>query len=326
MTKGPTMLKRSIPLSSLLAASLAAGACDPAVDDGTTPATGDDFPPESRHIAVDEWMCEDPELFGAGSLSSPADEGGLSLSRNGRRAFFHRADDSGRLRLMTARLHGDEWGTPDLLPFSGEYNDLDPFLTHDGRWLYFASDRPVDGVEARSDFDLWRVRRRCGGRWGSPQHLGETVNTDAQELYPTLTRDGTLYFNSDRDDGLGGWDIWLARRDRRAFTAPVNAGPAINTEAWEFNPSPSADGRLLFFASMLRPDHEDPDLYFARRVDGAWTPANNLGDCVNTPAGEFHPSLSADGRQLLFVRAGEAGGDFYSIDVDELTGDRDAHR
>jgi hypothetical protein len=264
--------------------------------------------------------CIEPEIFGESTLSTSADEGRIVFANRGRIAYFHRVDETGHLKIMVARRHYNTWSEVHVAAFSNTgFNDLDPFVSDDGRWLYFASDRPVSGDEAQADWDLWRVRRLGFDRWGEPERLDTAVNQASNELYPTLARDGVLYFNSDREDGYGGWDIWRASRNRHGFEPAQNLGPGVNTEAWEFNPTLDKRERTLLFASMFRPAHADPDLYVSWQRHGEWQQGERLDACINTPSPEFHPTLTDDG-QLYFVRADEFGGDFYTTEWDGRSG------
>ena len=65
--------------------------------------------------------------------------------------------------ILVSRLRDVRWSTPEIAPFSGQYSDIDPTLSPDGRKLFFASNRPTEGTAPRKDFDLWVVERTEGG-------------------------------------------------------------------------------------------------------------------------------------------------------------------
>ncbi|MPY89593.1 MAG: hypothetical protein GEU99_16910 [Luteitalea sp.] len=262
--------------------------------------------------------CPAVERFGPGVFSTDMEEWRLTFSPGGRTAFWSISDDffpvSRQATIVwSGRVRG-EWATRQVVPFSGVYSDIDPFISPDGRALFFSTIRPVDGVE-RSDLDLWMVRRTPWG-WSEPIHLGNEVNSPSDELYPSVDLWGNLYFGSDR---AGQWDIWRARRRHDgSYGPPKNVGPGVNTaDFWEFNPEITPDGRTLLFASLDRPDGFGAgDLYISHLRHGQFTPARNLGPCVNTAADEYHPTLSHGRRWLYFVRhTYEPGttGDFYRI-------------
>src|SRR5690606_24638200 len=164
---------------------------------------------------------------------------------------------------------------------------------------------------------------------------GPEVNSDLDELYPSLSADGTLYF------GVGpfgptpeaDWDIYYAARRGRGF-APRQPITEINTDLpwdpsdptadWEFNPEISVDGKMLIFTSLRPGGFGSGDLYVSHFHRGKWSEPENLGPAVNTPEDEFHPTLSRDRRTLYFARtiltSGLVPSDFYSIPTRELNG------
>jgi hypothetical protein len=271
-------------------------------------------------------------IFAPGIISDAREQWRITFSANGAQAFFAASDQFFPFtrRSTIYETHRDaagDWSTPVVAPFSGTWSDIDPFLSPDGQRLYFSSIRPVDGVP-RADIDLWMVERTATG-WSEPVHLGPSVNSpDSDELYPSVSADGTLYFASGPFFPQPGrhFDIYEAPRLGRGFGARVALGPAINTtpsatdaslqDAWDFNPEISVDGRTLLFTSLRPGGFGLGDLYVSTRRGGEWSPARNLGPAVNTAFDEYHPTLSRDQRTLYFVRrmaTQGVRGDFYEI-------------
>ena len=220
-----------------------------------------------------------------------------------------------------------------MAPFSGKHRDADPFITADGKQLYFISDRPVDG-KPKEDMDIWVMDRTKGGDWGEPRNLGAPVNTTASEWFPTLAANGTLYFGSGRPGGHGKTDLYRARRADGKFAEPENLGPSVNSAADEFEGCVAADESFLVFMAAGRPDSlGGGDLYISYQKDGKWTPAKNLGPKVNGPGLEISPYLSPDGKYFFFSSARKAEdipagkrpdrprnglGDIYQMDLSAL--------
>lgn len=260
-----------------------------------------------------------PEVFGEGVFSTDAFEWRITFTPDGRTAYFARSEGffpvTRQATIMTSRYEDDEWTEPEVAPFSGEYPDLDPFVSPDGRTLYFSSIRPVDGEE-RTDTDLWLVRRRYDGSWGEPRHMGPRVNSDSDELFSSVDARGNLYFASDRATGLGGWDIYWARRSGHdRYRRVENLGAPVNTEGWEFNPTITPDGRTLLFTGLDRAGGAGlGDIWTAERSRNRWSEPVGVADSVNTGADEYHPSLSPSLDRLFFIR----DGDIYQVSTEAL--------
>src|SRR5690606_11183896 len=260
----------------------------------------------------------------------------LTFTPDGATAYYATSDGFFPLTrsatiLVSQRSADGSWSQPQVAPFSGTHSDMDPFITPDGTRLYFSSNRPVAG-EAKEDFDIWYVERTPAG-WGEPVHAGSNVNSELDELYPSATASGTLYFASgpfgftpDAD-----WDIYRAEPDGRGFS-PRERLDVINTRLpfdpanpqadWEFNPEISADGRVLVFTSLRPGGYGWGDLYVSFLHEGRWSEPRNLGPTVDTAEAESHPTLSRDGRTLYSARTilstGPVPSDFYRIDTRAL--------
>lgn len=152
-----------------------------------------------------------------------------------------------------------------------------------------------------------------GSPWSAPVNLGPSINTPALEQNATLSPDElSLYLISNRAGGLGGNDIWIARRASldSPWETPVNPGAPLNSSGNEASPSFSIDGHLLAFASERAGGHGSSDVYFTHRAhthdDFDWGPPVNLGAEVNTTAFEagaaYLQSSEEGATNLYFVR------------------------
>ena len=277
---------------------------------------------------------KEPALFADGVVSTGEFETHPAFTPDGRTLYFVRSTPAfADWKIWVSRHVDDRWSTPEMAPFSGKHRDADPFVTADGKLLYFISDRPVDG-RPKEDMDVWVMKRTKKGTWGEPQNLGAPVNSAGNEWLPRPTADGTLYFGSDRPGGLGKTDLYRARREGEGFAAPENLGPAVNSDADEYEPCIAPDESFLVFMAAGRPDDTGGgDLYISYRKDGQWTPAKNLGPTINRRALDIAPWLSPDGKYFFFSSARREGdfppgqrpnrsrnglGDIYQMDLDAL--------
>ena len=88
-----------------------------------------------------------------------------------------------------------------------------------------------------------------GRVWSPPEEL-KALNSEANERGPAFSRDGEyLYFASDREDGKGGYDIYVSRRQGDSWSEIDSVGDGVNTASNELGPAPSNDGKRLFFSS-----------------------------------------------------------------------------
>ena len=96
--------------------------------------------------------------------------------------------------------------------------------------LYFVSDQPG----GKGDADIYRVAIDANGNFGTPENLGDLINTEGKEDFPYIDSNGNLYFSSNGHQGLGGLDIFYAEADGNGFKAPVNLGKGANSEDDDF--------------------------------------------------------------------------------------------
>jgi hypothetical protein len=276
---------------------------------------------------------EAPTVFAPGVISDEREQWRITFTPDGKTAYFASSDFffpfTRQATIYESHLRDGTWSTPVVAPFSGRYSDIDPFLSPNGQRLYFSSIRPVDGV-TNGDIDLWMVERTADG-WGEPIHLGPEVNSPtADELYPSVSANGTLYFASGPFFPQPGrhFDIYSAERDGDGFAPRQALGPGVNTapvaggglqDAWEFNPEITPNGRTLVFTSLRPGGYGLGDLYVSHLHQGEWSAARNLGPRVNTAADEYHPTLSRDRRTLFFVRRSHPNdGDFFQVSAQGL--------
>jgi len=199
--------------------------------------------------------------------------------------------------------------------FNGPTLDGCPFISPDSKTFYMASDRPggLGGI------DIWvSTRARADDPWGAPVNLGATINSSANDFYPTIARDGkTFYFVSNRPGFCGGDDIFSSRVRPDGWEEPVNlgcdtAGP--NSGANEAGPFPLSEphaGPVLYFSSTRS---GSGDLYRSESHGGAFGEAARIEE-LSSSAVEGQPNLRRDGLEIFFFsdRLGTLGGnDLYA--------------
>jgi len=193
-----------------------------------------------------------PEVFAPGVISTDLDETSGSFSPDGDAFYFARWAPYTTVPAVSlicvSYLRNGQWTPAQVVPFSGTYAEGSPFIAPDGKRLYFASKRPTHPKTDTSDWNIWFVERQ-GNSWSEPQEIGPPVNTPHRESNPTVARDGTLYFVSDRDSQPGYTHIYRARLTNGRYDTPEKLGPEINGGEADTNPFISPDGKILIFAS-----------------------------------------------------------------------------
>jgi len=244
---------------------------------------------------------DSPVIFAPGIVSTETREWSMAFTPDGLELFFGVVTDE-RSWILHSREVAGVWSDLAVASFSGAYDDYDLTMSPDGNRVYFTSNRPPDGAgPILENSDIWYVDRTDDG-WGEPVWFPEPTNSAARDLYPSESRDGYVYYFSDRSDGFGGFDLYRVAPLGDGFGVPENLGASINTDENETDACISPDGDYLVFTSTREGGFGSGDLYVSFRTDdGGWTRAVNLGEIVNTEHLEFCPSISRDGKYLFFT-------------------------
>jgi outer membrane protein OmpA-like peptidoglycan-associated protein len=196
-------------------------------------------------------------------LNTADNEGAQTISGDGRYMVFtacNRDDGIGRCDLYAAIKEGDNWSIPVNLgrPVNTAYRETQPSITPDGRTLYFSSDRPG----GKGQHDIWVSRKSESGQWSNPENLGDSINSKGTEMSPFIHPDNqSLYFSSDGLVGLGGYDLFVARRDSNGtWNHPVNLGYPINTNRDEIGLIVNSRGDKAYYSSDIK-KAEGKDIY-----------------------------------------------------------------
>lgn len=198
-----------------------------------------------------------------------------------------------------------KWKNPILLSFCDGYSYLEPFLSKDGNKLYFASNRPHNQTDTtKSNFDIWYVERKSSNNdWSEPINIGNPVNTENDEFYPTLADNGNLYFTMDSKLGLGKDDIYCCKWNGTEYSKPILLNNNINSDGYEFNAFISKDESFIIYTKYNSKDgYGSGDLYISRKdVNNQWKLAENMGNTINTKYMEYCPFYDSNTNTLYFT-------------------------
>ncbi len=184
------------------------------------------------------------------NMTNNNNEGGPSLSIDNKRMFFTINKDGNFDIYMSMQYDHQKWTQPENL--GEQINDpvqwdSQPSIAPDGKTLYFTSYR--DSVNGTSD--IFFSVQKTDGTWSKAKALPSPVNTIGNEKSPFIHPDGsTLYFASDGHKGMGGFDIFVSKKDNQGnWSTPKNIGYPINTFDDEVSLIVSTSGSRAYFAS-----------------------------------------------------------------------------
>lgn len=204
----------------------------------------------------------------AQSLGSPVNsrynEGASAISPDGQIIVFTSCEimrgmgyGAGRTGFGSCDLFytyrtGNQWAVPMNLgrPVNTPRWESQPAFDADGRTLYFVRGVPAQGGMITSANIFYTVLD-TNGKWSEPVMLGPHINTEGNEESVFIHPDGqTLYFSSDTHPGMGGYDIFMSRRQPDGeWGKPVNLGYPINTSKDEIGFIVNASGTTAYFSS-----------------------------------------------------------------------------
>lgn len=238
-----------------------------------------------------------PKIFAPNIVSTGMSEINACFSPDYKEFLYSIVLPDSRFVIMSMEYSDGKWSEPEVASFSGKYSSADPFITLDGRWLYFVSKRPFDTLQdARNDWDIWRLEK-IDGKWSNIERLDSNVNSDADDIYPSLSNQGTLYFSSGRN-GNNNRDIYIAKSKDNGFEPSVRLSDTINSH-WEGDVYISPDEDYMIFRSYGR--QEGSGLYISFKTNKRWDFPVRMDEDINMNGHEFCPIVSPDGQFFFFT-------------------------
>lgn len=242
-----------------------------------------------------------PQIFQEGIISKGDYESHPTFTPGGDTLYFIKLTYDLKLSAIcfSTKKNG-RWQEVQMAPFSGRYMDADPFVTRDGKALYFMSNRPVKEGDPVQDYtDIWKVVMTKTG-WSAPIHLDAPVNSIKDEYYPTIADNGTIYFGSTREGSKGGSDIYRCRFKDGKYQPAENLGNAINSEFNEYEAFIAPDESYIIY-NASRPDGlKNLDFYISYNQNGNWTKAKKLPEPISSGAIDWSPKVTGDGKYFYF--------------------------
>jgi hypothetical protein len=222
----------------------------------------------------DLWVCRRPHpgaAFGAAENLGPGVntagvEDAPCVTPDGRTMAFAGTRGGKKYSEIWLARRADPaagWGAPESAGpgVNARADQYRPWLSADGLTLTFARST------AQTDSVMVSTRPTAGAPFGPAQPYG--VASDRLAVSgPAFSADGRTLLLNRFDRAYRGNLLWLARIDdpARPFLRLTSFGPVVNGPHTDTNPAPSADGRLVVFASTRPGGHGGDDLWLTRRV------------------------------------------------------------
>ncbi len=211
-----------------------------------------------------------------GDVNTKYHESNAVISADGKRMYFDRndyfegdydksANGINQINLYYAEnIDGKGWSGVVSAPFNNnEYSTGHPALSQDGETLYFVSDMPG----GKGGSDIYMVAINSDGSLGTPERLGDNINTEGKELFPYIDSNGTLYFSSNGHMGIGGLDVFYAEAQGDGFDVVNNLGKGVNSSADDFAYKYDPTSQSGYVSSNREGGMGSDDIYMVEAVE-----------------------------------------------------------
>ena len=261
-------------------------------------------------------------------LNNNMHEGPASFTEDGNYMIFTRSnyeskseDGTVKLQLFYAYKNKEgDWNKELSFKLNNnEYSVGHPSLTRDGKILYFSSDMPG----GKGGVDIYKVEMNLDSTWSDPINLGESINTEGDEMFPFYQEDqGVLFFASNGHLGLGGLDIFLSpEMGNGEYSKVLNAGAPMNTKADDFSLIVDNKMRKGYFSSNREDGKGDDDIYAFELLKpftfGILLKGIAKDKVGNTLAGTKVNLYDLEGNVLQTVTTSEGGVYEFTLEADK---------
>lgn len=245
-----------------------------------------------------------PQVFAPGLISKESKSEFGSVFNNEGSNFYYGVDLDGKTEIKYSELIGKRWSEPKTILSHEKFGFNDPFLSPDENRLYFISQRALDGMSAKQDYDIWYVEKEKGG-WSEPINAGPNINSNKDEYYISFTQGGTMYFSSNKlasKERQNNFDIYSAENVAGKFQVAIALGDSVNTRNYEADVFVDPEETYIIFCARRDEGLGRGDLYISfKNSDGSWTKSINMGDEINTKNHELCPFVSKDGKYFFYT-------------------------
>lgn len=193
-------------------------------------------------------------------INSPFHDATVGLSIDGQKLFIYRDNSKGIGNIYVTEKKGNDWTEPTELPkpITSKYQETSASYDYTGKTIYFVSARPG----GKGGKDIYKSTQDKEGNWGEAENLGTPINTEFDEDAVFLHPDGkTLYFSSNGNNSMGGYDIFKSTFEKGKWSRPVNLGYPINSADDDVAFVLTANGEHGYYTSEKAGGEGKKDIY-----------------------------------------------------------------
>jgi peptidoglycan-associated lipoprotein len=199
-----------------------------------------------------------------GEINSVFDEGACTINSSGSEMYFTSCkvvkNESVGCQIYRSNFTGNGWSQPELIKLveDSSISIGHPALSPEELTLYFVAD--MEGGAGGKD--IWKSTRSSRSQpWTKPTNAGSLINTVADEMYPYVRTDGSLYFASNGHIGIGGLDIFKVDKDESGKPFIANLKPPINSSSDDFGIIFDGKEESGYFSSTRPGGKGNDDIY-----------------------------------------------------------------
>ena len=244
-----------------------------------------------------------PEVFAAGVVSTEWNEGPCAFTPDGREAVYHVVEERGGdlfVALVGTREQNGTWTEPEVLSFSGEFEDAYPFVSYDGSSLYFQSNRPSNDPTITTEYNIWYSRKDSDNSWSEPQIYRPVLDPYRSVSGISFALSGNVYYTLINGPQQA---IYRSRYVEGVYLEPERLPDTVNSVTCQFDGVISPDESYMILGVYGAPDsYGEADLYVTfRDDDDNWSLVQNLGETFNSPFIDGPATITADGEYVFFA-------------------------
>ncbi len=204
-------------------------------------------------------------------------------------------------KLWYTRYENGSWSEQKQAEIARGMDAWAPTVSPDGKTLYFSSAYP-----SYPPANIWTCEI-SGDQLFNKRKLENPFNTTYDEWRASETENKMRVFSSGRQGSLGQQDLYYSLFDGQNYSEPANFGIPVSSSDNDASAFISPDGSYMIFESTRPGGYGQADLVIIFKKDGGgWTNPKNMGPTINSSWIEDQPTVTPDGKYLMFCRR-EAG-------------------